>query len=102
VEEDFVYVVGGIVAFQAGVLKHVLLGVIVAIREHEGILTIQKWKVPKGEAFGPLTRRIWSQIPAPQVDIKEELCVPVELDEFSVLTNESIERILAAGLPAGR
>jgi hypothetical protein len=33
VEEDFVYAVGGIVAFQAGVLKHVLLGVIVAIRE---------------------------------------------------------------------
>jgi hypothetical protein len=36
------------------------------------------------------------------VDIKEELCVPVELDEFCVLTNDSIERMLAAGLPAGR
>jgi hypothetical protein len=99
---DYEYTVGGVVAFQAGTLKHVLLGVILAVRGAEAVLQIQKWKVPKGDAYGPLARRVWSRQPDPEIDIKMELCVPVELDEHNVLTQESIERILAAGLPAGR
>jgi hypothetical protein len=102
VPEEHEYVVGEMVAFQAAKLKHCLLGKVMRVLDAEGILRVQRWKVPLGEAFGPLARRVWSVMQENETDIKKELCVPVELDEHNVLTAESVEKILAAGLPAGR
>ena len=36
------------------------------------------------------------------IELEASVCVKVELDEFSVITAASIERIQKAGLPAGR
>ena len=102
VPEEYEYELGEVVAFQTARLKTVLLGKIVRILDAEGILRVQRWKVPLGNAHGPLMRRQWEELEGMETDIKRELCVPVELDENNVLTAASIEKIRAAGLPAGR